>query len=186
MNAGKINLKAPIIAALVVAMAALAAISPPARAHDHQIPQTTLKKGTKELQAGIRVVESNWVYPTGDGLCADENATYEWRFPQTDRVAAGSDLRVRIFKAQRPDSFRVVTYRALDSKGVPSGEGRPLERILKRVTRDGKTVAWDVVFPVNRANTNYYLVADGHWQDREGCGGADQYAFWSFHAKTRA
>jgi hypothetical protein len=93
---------------------------------------------------------------------------------------------VRIFKAQRPDSFGVVTYRSLDGKGVPSGEGRPLGSTLKRVTRDGKTVAWDAVFSLNRASTNYYLVAEGHWQDREGCGGADQYAFWSFHARTRA
>jgi len=60
-----------------------------------------------------------------------------------------------------------------------------LTNALERVVRDGKTVAWDAVFSVNRPSRHYYLISEGHWQDREGCGG-DQYAYWSFHVKTRA
>ena len=111
----------------------------PAQAHDHRIPSTVLKKGTKELQAGTRVIESNWVYPSG-GLCANENTIYRTRFPETDRVAAGSQLRVRIFKVQNPDSFAVWAYRTLDENEEPAGEGRLLRRTLERVARDGKTV----------------------------------------------
>lgn len=58
-----------------------------------------------------------------------------------------------------------------------------LERTLERVARDGKTVAWDAVFSVNRPSRDYYLITEGHWQDAQGCEG-DQFAFWSFHVET--
>lgn len=177
------------MAILVAAVAALVAImgaSVPAGAHDHRIPQTILKKGARELQPGTRVEESNWVYPAGDGLCANENAVYRWRFPYTNRVLAGSELKVRIFKSQRPDSFEIAAYPELDKDGFPSGEGRLLNRDLERVVRDGKTVAWDAIFKVRRPDRDYYLVGEGHWKDREDCGDADQYASWSFHVRTRS
>ena len=60
-----------------------------------------------------------------------------------------------------------------------------LNRTLERVVRDGKTVAWDAVFYVNRPDRDYYLVSRGLWRDTQGCG-EDQYAYWSFHVKTRA
>ncbi len=90
---------------------------------------------------------------------------------------------MRIFKSQRPDSFEIAAYRTVDENGQPSGQGRLLNRSLERVVRDGKTVAWDAVFFVNRPGRDYYLISEEHWQDREGCG-ADQYAYWSFHVKT--
>ncbi len=93
---------------------------------------------------------------------------------------------VRIFKSQRPDYFEITAYPALDEEGTPSGEGRLLNRSLERVVRDGKTVAWDAYFEVNRPDRDYYLVGEGHWKDREGCAGVDQYASWSFHVKTRS
>ena len=174
------------VVAVLVALVTIPAIQSSVSAHDHQIPQTYLKKGTMELQAGTRVAESNWVRPAGDGLCANENTSYRWRFPDTSRVAAGSKLKVRIFKTQRPDFFEITAYPALDEEGTPSGESRLLPRSLERVVRDGKTVAWDAYFEVNRADRHYYLVGEGHWKDREGCGGVDQYASWSFHVKTRS
>jgi len=67
---------------------------------------------------------------------------YRRHFPEADRVAAGSKLRVRVSKAQRPDSFEVAAYRTADEEGEPSGEGRPLKRSLKPVAVDGQTVAW--------------------------------------------
>jgi hypothetical protein len=51
------------------------------------------------------------------------------------------------------------------------------------VVEDGRTVVWDAVFSVNRPDRHYYLVTEGYWQDRQGCG-SDQFAFWSFHVKT--
>ena len=172
--------------AVLVALVAIPSIQASAGAHDHQIPQTFLKKGAKDLQAGTRVTESNWVRPTNDGLCANKNAVYRWRFPETSRVAAGSKLKVRIFKSQRPDYFEITAYPAVDEEGTPSGEGRLLNRDLERVVREGKTVAWDASFKVNRPDRDYYLVGEGHWKDQEGCGGVDQYASWSFHVKTRS
>lgn len=157
----------------------------PAQAHDHRIPNTVLKKGAKELQAGTLVKESSWHYPTGENECTNETTWYSTRFPETDSVAAGAKLRVRIFKAQRPASFLVAAYREIDENGNPSDQGRMLKRTLEPVVRDGKTVAWDAVFSVNRPDRDYYLVSEGHWQDKEGCGENDQFASWSFHVKTR-
>ena len=102
------------------------------------------------------------------------------RRPLLNRTSQG-----RIFKAQRPDSFSVAAYPRIDGKGNPSGQRRLLERTLERVVVDGKTVAWDAVFSVDSPDRDYYLIGEGHWQDREGCGG-DQHAHWSFHVKTRA
>ncbi len=173
------------IIAMVVGILGVLLVSGTAGAHDHGIPHTVLKKGDRGLQAGTRVMESSWNRPAGDGLCINEAVVYTTRFPETDSVAPGSKLRVRISKAQRPDTFKISAYRTVDENGMPVGEGRLLERSLKRVVSDGKTVAWSAVFSVNRPDRDYYLVSEGHWQDREGCGG-DQYAFWSFHVKTLA
>jgi len=46
------------LVAVLVALVTIPSIQ--ASAGDHKIPQTYLKKGAKELQAGIRVAESNW------------------------------------------------------------------------------------------------------------------------------
>ena len=177
---------AVLLAAMAVGLfGVLLLASEPARAHDHRIPETVLKKGAKELQAGLLVNESSWDRSAGDDECLNVSTIYRTRFPETDRVAAGSKLRVRVSKAQRPGSFEIVAYRAVDEDGEPSGEARLLSRTLERVVVDGKTVGWDAVFSVKNPGRDYYLVSEGHWQDREGCG-SDQFASWSFHVKTRA
>lgn len=173
------------LAAMAAGLLGVLFVSGPVQAHDHRIPDTVLKKGTEKLQAGTLVNESSWNRPAGDGLCVNQSAIYRTRFPETDRVAAGAKLRVRIFRAQRPDSFKIAAYPRLDGNGNPSGEARLLKRSLERVVSDGKMVAWDAVFSVKSPRRDYYLISEGHWQDREGCPG-DQYAFWSFHVKTRA
>ena len=174
-----------LLAAIAVSLVGIFLVAQrPLSAHDHQIPDTVLMKGAKELQAGILVNESSWDWRVGDDLCENVSTFYSTRFPETDSVAAGSKVRVRIFKSHRPDSFEIAAYRALDENGQPSGQGRLLNRSLERVVRDGKTVAWDAVFFVHRPDRDYYLISEGHWQDRHGCG-ADQYAYWSFHVKTR-
>ena len=178
------------IVALVAAIAVgllgvLLLASGPAQAHDHQIPETVLKKGAKELQAGTLVKESSWDRFVEDDLCENQNAFYRTRFPETDSVAAGSKLHVRISKPQRPGSFEIAAYKTVDENGQPSGQARLLKRTLERVVVDGKTVGWDAVFSVNRPSRDYYLIAEGLWQDREGCGN-EQFAYWSFHVKTRA
>lgn len=153
-------------------------------AHDHAVPKTTLIKGKQDLQRGLKVGESSWNYPAGDGLCVNETVAYSYRFPEADKVASGSKLRVRILNANRPDSFRLTAYRSIDADNIPTGTAQVLPRTLEPVFREGRRVAWDAVFSAEQPGRHYYLVAEGHWEDREGCGG-DQYAFWSFHATTR-
>lgn len=174
-----------LVAALAVGLVGVLLAQGQAQAHDHQIPQTVLKKGTNDLQTGLLVKESRWDRLVGEDLCENELTFYRTRFPETDSVAAGANLRVRIFKAQRPDSFFVAAYREVDENGEPAGEAQMLKRTLGRVVRDGKTVAWDAVFSVNRPSRDYYLISGGLWHDTEGCD-ADQFAYWSFHVKTRA
>ena len=174
-----------LLAAMAAGLLGLLGAQGSAQAHDHQIPQTALKKGAEELQAGTLVKESSWDQLTGDDECLNLSTIYRTRFPETDRVAAGAKLRVRVSKAQRPDSFVIAAYRTVDEEGEPSGQGRLLKRSLKPVVVDGRTVAWDAVFSVNRPGRDYYLVSEGHWQDSEGCQN-EQFAHWSFHVKTRA
>lgn len=45
-------------------------------------------------------------------------------------------------------------------------------------------MAWDAAFSVDGPGRDYYLIGSGRWQDREGCGNP-QYAYWSYHVKTR-
>ena len=182
--AGGWRLGVVVLAAVAAGLLGVLLAQGPARAHDHLVPETALKKGDRGLQSGTRVMESSWRRPSGD-LCELETTFYRTRFPETDSVAAGARLRVRTFKAQRPDSFEIAAYRAVDAEGRPVGEGRLLGRTLERVVENGRTVAWDAVFSVKNPGRDYYLISEGHWQDREGCGD-DQYASWSFHVKTRA
>ncbi len=48
-------------------------------------------------------------------------------------------------------------------------------------------MAWDAVFTVDRPNTVYRLLAEGHWQGRD-CSvepvEPDEFARWSFRLKT--
>ncbi len=185
-EAGGWRLKAVLMAAMAAGLFGVLLLAQgQAQAHDHQVPDTVLMKGTRELQAGTLVGESSWDRRVGEDLCENRNVFYSTRFPETDKVAAGAEMRVRVSKAQRPDSFVIGAYRAVDENGQPTGEARMLKRRLERVVVDGETVAWDAVFSVNRPSRDYYLIAEGHWQDEGGCG-ADQFASWSFHLKTRA
>lgn len=172
------------VAAAILAGIAATAGAPPAGAHDHRIPETVLKKGPQDLQTGLRVAESFWSHSTAGGGCAGAFTDYVFRFPAVDRVAAGRALHVRIFKAQRPDSFTVNAHRKVKDDGFPVGEPQPLRRTLEPVLRQGKRVAWDAKFRVNQPSRDYYLVTEGHWRDREGCD-VDQYAYWSFHVETK-
>src|SRR5829696_8424033 len=97
-------------------------------------------KGTRELQTGLKVVDSSWTQPAGNGEFVTQTAIYSWRFPEVDRVAAESKLRVRILKRQRPDTFSITAYPKVDENGTPGGQGRLLQSSLKPIIQDGQTV----------------------------------------------
>ena len=175
-----------LVAAMTVALVGIGLVGQePASAHDHLIPKTTLMRGAKELQTGLKVVDSSWTQSAGNGEFVTQTASYIWRFPDVDRLAAESKPHVRILKRQRPDTFCITAYPKVDENGTPGGQGRLLQSSLKPIIQDGQTVAWDAVFYVNQPARDYYLVSEGHWKDRQGSG-SDQWAHWSFHVKTRS
>jgi hypothetical protein len=175
-----------LLAAVAVALAgAFLVTQRSARAHDHLIPKTALVKGDNELQAGRLVKESSWTYADGEGGLNTDTAYYYWRFPEVDRVAAGSEVRIRVFKDRQPETFVLAAYPKVSERGRPLGEKRLLSASFEPVVREGLTVAWDAVFELDRPDRHYYLVSRAHWQDAEGSG-EQQYASWAFHAKTRS
>jgi hypothetical protein len=169
-----------LLAALSAAMVVIFLVVPaPAGAHDHRVPKTVLAEGKQELQTGRKVWEYVWYAPADDGVCAQQNAILTFGFPRhVPTVAAGSKLRVRINKAQKPRSFEIFETNEIGEKTAD------VSLRLKPVVREARTVAWDAVFRVDRATTDYRLVAEGHWADREDCGPADQFAFWTFRLRT--
>ncbi len=140
----------------------------------HRPPKTVLYEGQRELQTG-RLGSYCWFGPSGRGRCAD---VAKLRYPAADSVRAGSTLHVRVLKTQRPERLSISAYRKVDQRGFPTGGTRRLEGSLRRVVRDGRTVAWDVLFRVNEPGRHYYLNAFGVW---EGAGDAS----WTFHVKTK-
>ncbi|HSK99040.1 MAG TPA: hypothetical protein VK869_01760 [Rubrobacteraceae bacterium] len=171
------------LAAIVVALAGILVAQGPASAHDHRIPETVLMKGKQKLQEGRKVRYSDWFASTGGGECVHAHADYAFGFPEIERkphipsVDAGSKLKVRIYKSQKPRPFNLAR---VDKDGNPT---REVSVNLKPVIRNEKRVAWDAVFRVDRPDTRYRLVSEGYWNDREDCGGK-QHAFWSFQVKT--
>lgn len=171
-----------VLVALVAATGIVVGTQATASAHDHLVPKTLLIKKERTLQTGLKVKEYSWTQPSGVG-CVTQSALLTTRFRDADRVAAGSKLSIRLLKSQRPRSLYVKAWKRVDEDGTPAGEALALPVTLKPVVRDGQTVAWDAVFRVDRPARDYYLIAEGHWTDTEGCG-ADQFALWSFHVQT--
>ena len=81
-----------------------------ASAHDHLIPRTVLVNEHKELQAGRIVKDSSSTYLYGEGGLNTDTAAYYWSFPKVDRVAASSEMRLRIFKDREPETFMLAAH----------------------------------------------------------------------------
>ena len=64
------------------------------------------------------------------------------------------------------------------------GWGRPLPKNLRRVERNGKTVAWDIVFRVVRPERDRYLGVDVVWDQVPGTHSSYGDMSWGFHVKT--
>ncbi len=157
-------------------------VQQPASAHDHKPPKTVLMKGKQELQIGRKVEEFRWAYPSRNGnACFVDEGTFAFAFPnEVPTVAAGSELKVRIHKSHKPEPFYME---AVDQEGTSRGE---VSVRLRPVFRSGERVAWDAIFTVENPDTDYRLVTEGRWQDRDDCLGERklQFAHWSFHVKT--
>jgi hypothetical protein len=172
-----------LFAAIVVGAAGVSLAAGTAVAQDDHPPRTVLMTEGRELQAGRLMDEYQWSYPSPNGkACWTDEATIPFAFPASQpTVAVGSKLKVRIYKSRMPQPFSI---QEIDRSGQPRGE---VGTRMRPVVRDQKTVAWDAVFTVDRPNTLYRLLSEGHWQDRD-CTvdpiDPDQFARWSFRVKT--
>jgi hypothetical protein len=174
-----------LIVAVVLASSPVAAASTKADSVGRRDfpPTPVLMKGKTELQKGHYVsstwhyYEDGWITSFGDGV---------YLFPRAESVKAGTTLHIRSTKNQKPESFRITAYKGINEMGFPIGEGQRLNTTLKRVERDGKAVAWDVFFHVNKPERHYYLETYARWERVLGTHISYGDGFWTFHVKTEA
>ena len=137
-----------------------------ARALASRTRDAVLKQDNRILQDG-RLISYCWI-----DRCVAGFSRYASAVP----VGPGSRLHIRLSENRRPDRFSLMSSRS------PDGRSRPVDTTLGRVERDGKTVAWDVYFRVDRPDRHHYLGAFGVWKDNGGRVHGD--AYWQFHVKT--
>jgi len=92
--------------------------------------------------------------------------------PSAVLVEPGTQLYIRLSENRRPERFSL--------RSRTSGR---IDTILRPVVRDGKIVAWDAYFRLERPDRHYHLRASGTW---EGRGGRSGDGGWLFHVKTRS
>jgi hypothetical protein len=136
-----------------------------AKALEPHPPDATLKQNLRTLQGG-HLVSYCWIGGCTDGLS---------RYPSDALVEPDTQLYIRLSENRRPKHF------SLSTSQTPDGRFRRIDTTLKRVVRDGKTVAWDAYFRLERPEHQYYMGASGVWK---GAGGRRGDAYWQFHAKT--
>ena len=160
---------------LAMALASIAVFAVQAQAgssFDQRPPKEVLFKGGSLQTGNMHLYGWNYFQPPDeyypDGRFVHHDGGYDgyYEWPRADVVKAGSSLRIRINKPQRPASFRIEAYPRLfnTGEGIPYwDEEQRLKYSFSRVERDGKTVAWNVYFRVNEADRHYYLVVYGRW-----------------------
>jgi hypothetical protein len=161
----------PRLASVVLVLALLsgcllAGIQEPVRALASHPPDAILKQGNRILQNG-RLISYCWINGCADGVS---------HYPSAVLVEPGTRLYIRISENQRPEEFSLAARRS------PGGQWRRIDTTLRRVERDGKTVAWAAYFRLQRPDRQYYVDAFGVWKDDGGRVRGD--ASWQFHLKT--
>jgi hypothetical protein len=129
-------------------------------------PHATLKQDIRTLQDGL-LISYCWVPSCVDGLP---------RYASAVLVEPGTRLYIRLSENRRPEQFSLSTRQTSEGRSP-----RRIDTTLRRVVRDGKTVAWDAYFSLERPERQHYMVAFGIWKGRGGNRGD---ASWAFHVKT--
>ncbi len=155
------------LASVLIGGAFLAGVQERAQALEPRPPDAILKQGDRTLQDGHRIA---YCWTRG---CVDN---FEDMYPSAVVVEPGAQLRIRLTENKRPRQFSLESSRSRD------GSSRRVDTTLRRVVRDGRTVAWDAYFRLERPDRHYYLDAFGVWRDDGGRERGD--AYWQFHAKT--
>jgi len=148
-------------------------------------PNAVLMKGPVVLQKEIGT--GGWYYYDEGGWNGVVLETFiaGYFLPRADLVSAGTKLHIRIDKPPRPERLWITAHEGFDREQKRFiGEGRRLDTTLRRVQRDGKTVAWDVFFHVNRPHQHYYLKTFGAWKRVPGTHSTYGSGSWTFHVKT--
>jgi hypothetical protein len=122
------------------------------------------------------------------GGCADYffHSFSRWYVPLP---AGGAELHIRINNPQRLKWLTFAAYTGFKpypwdkSVGVPFGE-RHLDYTIRRVQRDGKTVAWNVFFRLPRAESHYYLDLYTQWKPAPDAGLSFYDTWYTFHVRT--
>ena len=161
----------PRLASLVLALALLSGVllvgvQGQVRALASHPPDAILKQGNRILQDG-RLISYCWANGCADGVS---------NYPSAVLVEPGTRLHIRISENKRPEEFSLAARRS------PEGQWRRIDTTLRRVERDGKTVAWAAYFRLQRPDRQYYMDAFGAWKDDGGRARGD--ASWQFHLKT--
>jgi hypothetical protein len=144
----------------------LAGVQGQAQALASHPPDALLKQGNKILQDG-RLISYCWIDGCADGVS---------RYPSAVLIEPGTRLHIRLSENRRPERFSLTSSRS------PDGQSRRIDTTIRRVERDGKTVAWDAYFRLERPDRHYYLGAFGVWKNLSGTVRGD--AYWQFHLKT--
>lgn len=169
---------AVLAAAATLALFAALAAQGVAGASDHRAPSTTLMTGGEGVQAGRNVYESMWVSKGQDGTCVAESKIYAFGFPSRTPIVEPGRVALRINGAHKP---RELEAAYVDREGNEQGA---VETRLRPVVQGGKTVAWEAIFAAREPGKLHRVVLYALWQDRDGCGRADEFAYWSFRFRT--
>ena len=106
---------------------------------------------------------SAWCWPgSNGGMGCGQKEPLPW--PRADVLGAGSRLRVRIGWRREPRRIHVDSYRSVRDNGQPRDRGKDLFFRKEPVIRDGRTVAWDIVFRVH-AIRHHYLKVLAHFNE---------------------
>lgn len=154
----------------IVALAALSTIAAPSAGAAAGPPVTQIRYGGQNVQKGV--LGTHCWSNAHSGWCADY---FGYQFPNAAAVPADETLRLRIKYAQRPEVY-LHAWKRVDADRQPIGPGQDIRFRLKKVRRDGATVAYDALFELPDANRHYYLNAFMYFDRGD--------ASYDFHLKT--
>ena len=103
-----------------------------------------------------------WCWPgENGGMGCSEKDPLPW--PDADTIEAGSRSRVRIDWRREPRRIHVDSHRSVRKNGRPRDRGTDLRFRKEPVKRDGRIVAWDIVFRV-RTERHHYVQVLAHFR----------------------
>jgi len=150
----------------------------PASAHDHRRPMALLRVHGMPYRG--RMVEVDWV-TRKDGGCVEKHRQRDLRFGPPARVDIGLyPGRLRLLTSHHP-RLRILSWALLDGSKQPVGPPEEIPFELERLSRNGRTLAWDAVFRLFVVEHRYIGVF-ARWPDREGCDEM-QRVTWTYHLR---